>query len=139
MVVSKVKVSGVVEKAELVQQAPYMPYYGNNERYDMKLDVALRLDDGSAVYFKAGAGRLNIASAPGCTVVMYFVDGHAKDWAVEVGDKQVAVPGESNDNRLEPLVKAGDRITVEGRLKAEEVSCKGNACKVLTHVRMVKE
>lgn len=135
-----VTVTGVVERAELLKQTPFRPlYYGDiRERYEYRLDVALRLEDGQAVYFKSPAGRMSVGAAPGIAVVVYSVEGGAREWMREerpTGDAGAcATPGKPNTNHLVPLVKVGDTITVTGRVKARKTSRKGKPYVVLTHV-----
>jgi multidrug efflux pump subunit AcrA (membrane-fusion protein) len=130
------ELTGVVERAELIERAPFRPmYYMPGPTTEMVVDVALRLDDGNAVYFKSVAGRKVIGSVPGAAVVVYSLDGEAANWMTELNrDKAVATPGTPNENKVVPTVKPGDRITVRGRLKAEKVSRAGNKYKVITHV-----
>jgi hypothetical protein len=90
----QMEVTGTVERCTLESRKPFRTsYYSPNGEHDeFYLDVALRLDDGTAVYFKTPAARRVIAFGGGAAVVMYFVDGGAADWLVEVGTaKLVAV------------------------------------------------
>jgi hypothetical protein len=138
----QMEVTGTVERATLESRKPFhTSYYSPNGEHDkFYLDVALRLDDGTAVYFKTPAARRVIAFGGGAAVVMYFVDGGAADWMVEVGGEAgncCATAGKSNSNRLEATVEVGDRITVRGSLKTEIVSRAGKPYRVLNRVRRV--
>lgn len=136
-----VEVIGTVERCTLESRKPFRHnYYSPNEHDEFYLDVALRLDDGTAVYFKTPAARRSIACGGGVAIVMYYIEGGAADWMVEVGREgsRVATSHGTNTNRLEATVKVGDRITVRGALKAETVSKAGNPYKVLNRVRLVR-
>jgi hypothetical protein len=144
--VSKTKTqtfSGVVERCELKQRKPFDPYcdkYGG-DHWECYLDVALRLDDGSTVYFCTPAVGMNIGSGGSVAIVCYRVEGHAADWMRESlpeGGSRCATPGKSNDNTLEPLVNVGDRLTVSGRVKRETVSKAGKPYRVINWVRRAK-
>ena len=133
-------VTGTVERAELKHRPPYDPYIGRydplpTERRDYYLDVTLRLDDGSTVYFNTTSGRMTISVCPGAAVVTISIDGGAADFLEEVKGNAVATAEKPNANSIRPLVKVGDTITVTGRVKTATVSKKGNPYKVLTHVR----
>jgi hypothetical protein len=137
----QMEVTGTVERATLESRKPFRSnYYSPNEHDEFYLDVALQLDDGTAVYFKTPAARRSIACGGGAAIVMYFIEGGAADWMVEVGGdrSRVATSHRTNTNRLEAAVKVGDRITVRGSIKTETVSKAGKPYKVLNRVHLVK-
>lgn len=111
-------------------------YSPNTEHYQVYLDCAMRLDDGSMIYFKSPSVKMNVANAVGAAIVIYHIEDD-NPWFAEVGNNRVATQERSNDNHLYPRIKVGDTITIKGRLKADRVSKVGNAYKVLTHVKRV--
>jgi hypothetical protein len=136
----QMEVTGTVERCALESRKPFRPnYYSPNEHDEFYLDVALRLDDGTAVYFKTSAARRSIACGGGAAIVMYFIEGGSADWMVEVGGEgsRMATSHRTNSNRLDATVKVGDRITVRGSIKTETVSKAGKPYKVLNRVRRV--
>lgn len=136
---STITVTGTLEKADLTTRAPFMPtYYGPaRERLEYYLDCCLRLPDGSVAYFKTPAVTRTVASCPGAAIVLFDVPPSAAQWVKEEGTVKVATVGHSNNNQPVPLVRAGDTITISGRVKAERVSKRGNLYKSLTHVKRV--
>lgn len=132
-----VDVTGVVERADLIERAPfsrnrYMP----GVETELVLDVCLRLPDGSAVYFKTVAARKVVASVPGAAVVTHTLDAEPAKWMKEVNkDRSVATPGVPNDNKVVSLVNVGDTVRVTGRVKADKVSRLGKSYRLLNWVR----
>ena len=132
---------GVVERADLETRDPFhRNFYAMGETKEYYLSVALKLDDGRAVYFNTAPATRTVVSVCGegiaAAVVTYRVEGGAKQWLREERGETggVATPGVPNDNKVVPLVKVGDRVRVMGRVKAHKESRRGNVYVSLTHV-----
>lgn len=136
-------VTGIIEKCS-VEQGPHPdPYVGKyapqNEYYSLYLDITLRLDDGTAVYFHSPRAEMSVANCPVCAIVLYDLPGRSGDWMREINtESRVAAVGRPNTNTVEPTVKIGQRITISGRVKADRVSKAGRPYKVLNYVKLVK-
>lgn len=134
-----VAATGIVERCDLKHRPPYDPYVGRydtlpTERREYYLDVCLRLKDGSAVYFESPKAYFRCSVCPGAAVVTYRIEGGAADFFEEAKGSGVATAEKANENDLKPKLKAGDVLTIAGRVKADKVSKAGKPYKVLTHV-----
>lgn len=143
---TSVTVTGTIERCDLRQGPHPDPYRGryspNSEYYSLCLDIALRLDDGTAVYFKTPGGEMCVANCPGAAIVHYNFDGTSGDWMRESnpdGGSRVATAERTNANTVEPTVKVGDRITISGRVKAERTSKAGHSYRVLNYVKLRRD
>ncbi len=119
---TSITVTGVVERADLKSRKPYDPYVGRydalpTERDDYYLDIAIRLADGSRVFFHTTTARRTVSCAIGTAVVVYNVTELAAQWMEETKGNSIARPGEPNTNGLKALINIGDTITVTGRVK----------------------
>jgi hypothetical protein len=137
---AKITLTGKVTRLELKDRAPYDPYIGryspNTEYREFYLDIALETDKGT-VYFKTPASMRRVTMGGPFAVVCYSLGASAATWMKEVGENAVAEAGRPNDNTLVSLVAEGDMIEVEGRMKTEKVSRKGNPYRVITHAKLV--
>jgi hypothetical protein len=113
--------------------------YGNTvEVKELYADVAVETEN-DTVYFKSPAVERSISVGGPIAIVHHRFPARGNGFLEEVGENKVATAGKPNDNHLELTVREGDKITVEGRLKAAKVSKKGNPYRVLTHVLLMGE
>ena len=128
-----IQVTGTVRSIKLKTRAPYKRNYYSPEALEFYADVELETEE-DMVYFKTPAVTRHIATGGPFAIVSYRFPASGNKFLVETGENSVASPGRPNDNVLELTVKAGDTITVDGRLKANKTSQKGNKYRSLTHV-----
>lgn len=123
-------------------------YSPNTEHRTKHLDCAMTTDDGRTVYFCTPRSPYRVTCVPGAAVVTYddtvwdqdadrYVWPSDHPWFEQIGDRHVATRERANDTTLEPKIKAGDRITIRGRIKAERTSRAGNPYIVLSHVKRI--
>ena len=131
-----IQVTGTVRSIKLKTRAPYHPNYNKNSSVlEFYADVELETEE-DVVYFKTPAVTRRITNGGPFAVVHYSFPAKGNKFLVETGEHRVASPGKPNDNVLKLTVKAGDTITVDGRLKANKTSQKGNKYRSLTHVAL---
>lgn len=131
-------IQGVVTQVELKSRAPFRrSRYSQGEQREFYLEVVLETDT-DTVYVNSPSAHRTVTMGGPIAVVVYRVTGKAATWMEEVGERKYAEAGKPNDNHLEPLLKEGDYVTVEGRIKAERVSRRGNPYRVVNHASLVK-
>lgn len=135
-----IEITGTVESVTLESRTPFDPYIGryspNTEYTEFYLKVALRDEQGNAVYFNTPGVIRSVANCPGASVVTFDVTKNASKWVKEEGTQKVATQSHSNNNHLTPLVKTGDTITIRGTLKTETTSKAGNHYRVLNRITL---
>ncbi len=95
-------------------------YSPNTERYLHFVNCCLTTAEGKRYYFDSPKVSFTVGNCPGAAVCLYHIEGEAVKWFAEVGEGRVATAEKANGNRLEPLVKLGDTLTIRASVKAEK-------------------
>lgn len=140
------QVTGTIIKQQLCSREPYegqSRYSINSTRSEKYLKITLQDESGMKYYFNTPAATQTVTVAPGCAVVIFRIENGAAQWMSESGNDQnnlehsaIAVPGKKNTNKIKPLTKEGDEITITGRF-TEKVSKYGNKYTTATHVKRI--
>jgi hypothetical protein len=95
-------------------------YSPNTERTLHYLNCCLTTSEGKRYFFDSPKVSRKVANCPGAAIVMYDIEGEASKWFREEGDMKVATAERVNTNRLVPLVKEGDVVTLRVSVKVEK-------------------
>lgn len=96
-------------------------YSPNSERYLITLNCCVEAD-GRRYYFDTVPARMVVANAPGVAIVHYDAEGEPGKWLRVLGGSAVATAQRPNENGIEPLVRAGDTITIRASIKSEHAN-----------------
>jgi len=135
-----IEISGTIEKIELKTRLPYDPYIGRYSPNTSYLEYFAEVTLSTAtdtVYFKTPGVMRTVTCGGPIAIVCFHFPARGNKFLREVGENRVAEAGKPNDNHLELTLREGQGITIQGRLKAEKVSRKGNPYRVVTHVQLM--
>ena len=139
---ARLTLTGTVQTVKVERKRPFYDdlakYDPNGERYDVCLNVSLKLEDGRTCYFNTPCGRMRVGNCPVASIVTYHLEGEVANWIEEQGTNRIATQEKANDNVTVAKVKEGDTLTVSGTLKAEKVSKAGKPYIVLNRIKRIK-